>query len=103
MADGDGAGSTSLARATQLVDLCLKACEAFGRGDLAARMSTVRRGLADPSVHIVVAGEFKQGKSSLVNGLVGATVCPVDDDVATALPTYVRHGDTAQAYLLYDG
>ena len=49
--------------------------------------------LADPVVHIVVAGEFKQGKSSLVNALVGANVCPVDDDVATAVPTYVRYGE----------
>lgn len=97
-----GTGSDRLAKALQLVDLCLKACEAYGRGDLAGRLTMLRRGLVDPAVHIVIAGEFKQGKSSLVNGLVGATVCPVDDDVATALPTYVRHGETAQAQLIFD-
>jgi hypothetical protein len=100
--DADGAGPAKLTRVTQLVDLCQKACEAYGRDDLAARLGVLRRGLVDPSIHVVVAGEFKQGKSSLVNGLVGATVCPVDDDVATALPTYVRYGQTAEAFLIYD-
>ena len=100
--DTDGGGPAKLTRVTQLVDLCLKACEAYGRDDLAARLGVLRRSLVDPTVHVVVAGEFKQGKSSLVNGLVGATVCPVDDDVATALPTYVRYGETAQSYLIFD-
>jgi len=95
--------SAALARAAEVVDLCVRACEAYGRTDLTARLGAARRGLADPTVHIVVAGEFKQGKSSLVNALLGATVCPVDDDVATAVPTYVRHGPQAQAHLLYDG
>ena len=69
----------------------------YGRTDLAGRLDAARATLADPTVHIVVAGEFKQGKSSLVNALLGATVCPVDDDVATAVPTYVRHGDEPRA------
>jgi Dynamin family len=91
-----------LAQMAELVDLGIRACEAYKRGDLAGRLTVLRRSLNDPAVHVVVAGEFKQGKSSLVNGLVGATVCPVDDDVATALPTYVRYGDPARAQLIYD-
>lgn len=93
----------SLAKAAEVVDLGVRACEAYGRGDLAARLATVRRSLADPAVHVVVAGEFKQGKSSLVNALVGANVCPVDDDVATAVPTYLRYGPQAKAELLFGG
>lgn len=89
--------------AAQVVDLGLRACEAYHRSDLTGRLTAVRRTLADPAVHIVIAGEFKQGKSSLVNALVGASVCPVDDDVATAVPTYVRYGEKAEARLLYDG
>lgn len=90
-------------RARELVDVGLRACEAFGRPDLAARLTAVRARLADPVMHIVVAGEFKQGKSSLVNALVGAPVCPVDDDAATAVPTFVRHGEKAEAELVWPG
>lgn len=92
-----------LSGVTELVDLGLRACAAYGREDLGARLTTVRARLADPAVHIVVAGEFKQGKSSLVNALLGAAVCPVDDDVATAVPTHVRHGPQPSAALLFDG
>ncbi len=95
--------TTPAARAGELVDLGLRACEAFGRPDLAARLTAVRERLADPVLHVVVAGEFKQGKSSLVNALVGAPVCPVDDDAATAVPTFVRHGDEATAELVWQG
>jgi gas vesicle protein len=91
------------ARAAELVDLGLRACDAFDRPDLASRLAAVKARLADPVMHIVVVGEFKQGKSSLVNALVGAPVCPVDDDAATAVPTFVRHGETATAELVWPG
>ncbi len=96
------AADAGLAQSIGVVELGIKAAQAYGRADLAARLTVARQGLADPVVHIVVAGEFKQGKSSLVNGLVGASVCPVDDDVATAVPTYVRHGANPQAHLLLE-
>ncbi len=50
----------------------------------------------------MVAGEFKQGKSSLVNALLGVAVCPVDDDVATAVPTHIRHGEPGAELVLDD-
>ncbi|MFY1632126.1 dynamin family protein [Solwaraspora sp. WMMB335] len=103
MAATTASPNDALQRAVQIVDLGLRACEAYGRGDLGARLTTVKGTLADPAVHIVVVGEFKQGKSSLVNALAGANVCPVDDDVATALPTYVRFGKEPSAQVLFDG
>ena len=92
-----------LPRVTELVDLGLRACSAYGRSDLADRLTATRKTLADPAIHIVVAGDFKQGKSSLVNSLLGVTVCPVDDDIATAIPTYLRYGPEFKAELLRDG
>ena len=92
-----------LPRVTELVDLGLRACSAYGRPDLADRLTATRKTLADPAIHIVVAGDFKQGKSSLVNSLLGVTVCPVDDDIATAIPTYLRYGPEFKAELLRDG
>jgi hypothetical protein len=85
------------------VALGVQACSAYGREDLGRRLTAARGRLADPVIHVVVVGEFKKGKSSLVNALVGAEVCPVDDDVATALPTYIRHGEQAAARLLHGG
>lgn len=97
------AAKTALTKAASVVDLGLRACAAYDREDLAARLEAAKRTLADPVIHVVVVGEFKKGKSSLVNALVGADVCPVDDDVATAVPTYVRFGEEPAAQLLFDG
>lgn len=63
-----------------------------GRDDLAARLAAGRDRLGRPETVIAVVGEFKRGKSSLVNGLLGQPVCPVDDDIATAKLTLLRHG-----------
>ncbi len=40
---------------------------------------------------IAVVGEFKQGKSQLVNAVVGRDLCPVDDDLATVAVTWLYH------------
>ncbi len=52
---------------------------------------------------VVLVGEAKQGKSSLVNALVGAEgLSPVDADVATAAPLRLTHGPELQATLQLD-
>jgi GTPase SAR1 family protein len=67
-----------------------QAANAYGRPDLANRLGASAARLVDSSFQVLVIGEFKQGKSSLVNQLVGSEVCPTDDDIATAVPTIVR-------------
>ena len=71
-----------------------------GRTDLHARLVQTRRRLDDPAIHVIVVGEFKQGKSQLINALVNAPVCPVDDDVATAVPTVVKYAATTEAAIV---
>nr|WP_211177350.1 dynamin family protein [Pseudonocardia acidicola] len=78
----------------------MKATTAYERPDLGARLQQTRRRLADPNVRVLIVGEFKQGKSQLVNALVNAPVCPVDDDISTAVPTVVRHGETTSVTLV---
>jgi Dynamin family len=85
----------------QLVDRALTVTRASDRSDLTERLLHTRRRLRDPSVRVLVVGEFKQGKSQLVNALINAPVCPVDDDVATAVPTVVMHGDQPAAELIF--
>jgi len=89
--------------AVELVDLALKATTAYERPDLGSRLQAARKRLADPDVRVLVVGEFKQGKSQLVNALVNAPVCPVDDDIATAVPTVVRHAETTTVTLVREG
>lgn len=71
-----------------------------GREDLAERLQDSAKALTDTSVRVVFVGQFKQGKSALVNALVEAAVCPVDDVLATSVPTVVRWGETTSAALV---
>lgn len=73
-----------------------------GRKDLAERLHTTRARLEDPSVRVIVVGEFKQGKSKLINALVNAPACPVDDDVATSVPTSVGYAPEAGAWVVVE-
>jgi GTPase Era involved in 16S rRNA processing len=89
----------------ELIALGMKAASAYDRPDLAERLETSLARVSRDAATVLVVGEFKAGKSSLVNALVGTDVCPVDDDVATAAITVVRHHDApaAAAIWLRDG
>lgn len=69
----------------------------LGREDLATRVDEVGRRVARTETVVCVVGEFKQGKSALINALLGQPVCPVDDDLATTAVTVVRYTDEPTA------
>lgn len=83
-----------------LIERCEKLARGREREDLLRRLGATRERWATSDVRVLVVGEIKQGKSQLVNALVGAPVCPVSDDIATSVPLTVRHGDTPRASLL---
>jgi hypothetical protein len=85
----------------QVFDLVRRAAVAYGRADLAAAVDAAAQRYAQPHVRVVVVGEFKKGKSTLVNALLGADVCPTDDDVPTTVPTVVHHAATPVAVALH--
>lgn len=71
-----------------------------GRDDLAARVRVAAARVARPQTVVCVVGEFKQGKSMLVNALLGRPVCPVDDDLATSVVTVVQHAPATSVAVL---
>lgn len=82
-----------------------QACRDGERSDLDQRMRIAAARLERPATVICVVGEFKQGKSHVVNALIGREVCPVDDDLATAVVTVIGHGreDAAFVHRVADG
>lgn len=94
---GTQAPSAAIRHAMETIDMTVKGATAYEREDLVSRLGGARRLLSDPSVTVHVVGEFKQGKSSLINALLTAPICPVDDDIATAVPTEVRYATEVSA------
>jgi hypothetical protein len=87
---GPPAVTRAPSQAIQTVELALRATDAYQRPDLAVRARQALQRLHNPRVRVLVVGEFKQGKSMLVNALVNAPICPIDDDISTSVPTVVR-------------
>jgi hypothetical protein len=81
----------------RLVDDVARLARDRGRADLATRLGDARDRVARTEVVVCVVGEFKQGKSALINALLGEPVCPVDDDLATIAVTVVRYGESPSA------
>ncbi len=81
--------------------LARRAAGAYRRPDLERRIDRLTADLDARRTLVVVAGDFKAGKSTLVNLLLRMSVCPVDDDVATAVPMSIEHSPTTTVTLLH--
>jgi len=70
----------------------------------AEQREPLRRGraaLADARYLVLTVGEFKRGKSSLLNALIEQRLFPVDQDVATSTVCTLRWGETPQAQVYF--
>ncbi|OXM63536.1 dynamin family protein [Amycolatopsis vastitatis] len=85
-----------------LLDAAVGETRSAGREDLAGKLVACKQRLTSGAWHVLVAGEFKKGKSTLVNALLGVEVCGTDPVVFSAVPTLVRHGERAGATLVPD-
>ncbi len=88
------------ADSVEALEAALRTIAPYRRSDLEARLRRSAGRLRTDRLRVLVVGEFKQGKSLLVNGLVRAPVCPVFDDVATSVPTVVRYAPEPVAALV---
>ena len=77
---------------------------ALGGEDDRATLDALRGRLAGQRLRVLVAGEAKRGKSTLVNALLGRALLPVGVTPLTALATTVRYGrDEGVSAVFRDG
>ena len=79
--------------ARDVVKLGVDAATAYERPDLQERVQLTLDRLERPDTIVAITGEFKKGKSALVNGLIGDNYSPVDDDLATSAITILRFSE----------
>jgi hypothetical protein len=97
-------GSVSGEDVVEVLRAAAEAARRYERADLVARLEREQAAVREPQCRVLVVGEFKKGKSSLVNALLNARVCGTDAEVATAVPTMVRYGaEVAASVLTGDG
>ena len=93
------AGESPAVATRRFVTAGIDTCTALNRTDLAQQLRHALARLDEPSTVLYVAGEYKQGKSMLVNALIGSDVCPVDDDLSTTTVTWLHHHEPASAHI----
>ena len=83
--------TSSYHRKCRVLRECLQAADALAGIDRPT-CQWLQRKLAEECFHLMVAGQFKRGKSSVINALLGAAVLPVGVVPLTSIVTVLRHG-----------
>lgn len=79
----------------QLFQSAAAMAQRFKHRELEKRLNESEKHFAQGKLVVVVCGEFKQGKSSLINALLGEPdLFPVDIDVTTSLVSSITYGPT---------
>ena len=74
---------------------------AVGSDDDRATLDELRSRMAGQRLRVLVAGEAKRGKSTLVNALLGRSLLPMGVTPLTAIATTVRYGRANSATAVF--
>jgi len=71
--------------------------EELGSSRIAEEARDLANRIAEGRFYVACVGQFKRGKSTLINALIGDAVLPVGFTPVTAVPTVIRFGDQRKA------
>ena len=78
--------------------LCLaQLAEELGSSRMAEEARDLANRVSEGRFYVACMGQFKRGKSTLINALIGDPVLPVGFTPVTAVPTVIRFGDRRSA------
>jgi signal recognition particle receptor subunit beta len=75
---------------------------ASGRADLAGQLERESERYRQSETTVVVVGDEKSGKSSLVNALMGEALLPVGIDITTSAYIAIRHGSAIEVSVVFN-
>ena len=65
------------------------------------RLIKARSRIEDANLKILIAGQFKTGKSTIINALLGKNILPAYSTPCTAVITEINYADTPRAELVF--
>ena len=66
------------------------------------RITALAERLREGRFHLAVLGQFKRGKSTLLNALLGEEILPTSVLPATAIPTFLRYAPAREARVFFE-
>ncbi|HMN70329.1 MAG TPA: dynamin family protein [Rhodoblastus sp.] len=93
---------------SRLPELLSRAIRAIDRPSpaqraLLDRLEALRARLDQGLLRVAALGQFKRGKSTLLNALLGSALLPTGVTPVTAIPTFIRAGETTRGVIRFDG
>jgi len=85
----------------EVIDRFILQAEANGSGSFVDRLKTLRGKLESEHFHIVVMGQFKRGKTTFINSLLGTELLPSAIVPLTSINTILRYGSELKADVHY--
>jgi len=73
----------------------------FAAEHVSADARSVAERVAEGRFYVACVGQFKRGKSTLMNALIGAAIVPTGVIPVTTVPTVIRHGDHPRARIRF--
>lgn len=67
-----------------------------------ARLDSLSARLQEGRFHLAVLGQFKRGKSTLLNALLGGPILPISVIPLTAIPTFIKWGPQTAATVIFN-
>lgn len=81
--------NSKLQEAIKTATPCLKQ---MGKENEIAGMQKMLDEIDSKPLCLLICGEFKRGKSTFVNALIGRHVCPTDTDICTSVVSIIKYG-----------
>jgi ribosome biogenesis GTPase A len=69
---------------------------------LLGKLDELRTRLGEGQLRVAALGQFKRGKSTLVNALLGMPLLPMGVTPVTAIPTFIRAGESTRVRIAFD-
>ncbi len=67
------------------------------KGEAVSKISQCLSDFEKKPTTVLVCGEFKRGKSTFINALIGRSVCPTDVDICTSVVSVIKYGVNEKA------
>jgi Dynamin family len=94
--------STEAATDAQALDRLANVADQLGESAMAADIRQLATRVHEGRFFVACVGQFKRGKSTLLNALAGEAILPTGVVPVTAVPTVLRYGATRSARVLID-
>lgn len=95
--DGAASAPKTESQDAGALDTLREIASSLGADDIARDATALAERLTEGRFYVACLGQFKRGKSSLLNALVGRAVLPTGIVPITAVPTVLRYGPTLRA------